>query len=90
MLPTRPEGSGRGKFVLGGLFVLAMAGIWAAAAWFARGDRRFREHTSAAKFDLPAGQSLNDLKLPTADMSMKREVSGDRCQVSDETSNTDT
>ncbi len=72
-----------GRFVLGGLFVLALVGIWAAAAWFARGDRRFRERTPAASFSLPPGKSLNELNLPTADVPMSIQVSGVRCQVSE-------
>jgi hypothetical protein len=66
-----PTANGRaGQYVLGGLFVLGLAGICAAAAWFARDDRRFRERTAAANYELPAGQSLNDLNLPTADVPM--------------------
>lgn len=63
-----------GRFVLGGLFVLAMLGVWGAAAWFARDDRRFRERTSAANYSLPPGQSLNDLNLDTGDVPMTIEV----------------
>jgi hypothetical protein len=44
--------------------VLALLGIWAAAWWFARGDRRFRERTTAANFSPPPGQSLDALNVP--------------------------
>ncbi|MCI0333724.1 MAG: hypothetical protein L0228_10945 [Planctomycetes bacterium] len=66
IMATAQPGGHAGRFVLGGLFVLALVGIWAAAAWFARGDRRFRERTPAANFSLPPGESLNELNLPAA------------------------
>ena len=52
-----------GEMVGGGLFVLALAGILAAAWWFACGDRQFREQT-AARYSLPPGQSLDELNVP--------------------------
>jgi hypothetical protein len=63
-----PDQSGRGIGQIVGsiLFVLAVAGIWGVAAWFARGDRRFRQHTLAPNYALPPGESLNDLKVPEA------------------------
>jgi hypothetical protein len=79
-----------GRYVFGGLFVLAMAGIWAAAAWFARDDRRFRERTPAANFTLPLGQSLNDLNLPVANVPMSSEVSAVEIQVSEKLADTET
>jgi hypothetical protein len=79
-----------GGFVLGGLFILALASICAAAIWVSRSDRRFRERAAAAKFELPPGQSLNDLNVPAADVPMMDKVSGVRCQVSEEARDTDT
>ncbi len=59
------QGGGQtAELIGGGLFVLALLGIWAAAWWFARGDRRFRERTAAASFSLPPGQSLDALNVP--------------------------
>ncbi len=58
-------------FVLGGLFLAAMAGVWAAAAWYAREDRRFRASVPAARISLPPGQSLNELNLAASDEPMK-------------------
>jgi hypothetical protein len=52
------------ELVAGGLFVLALVGIWAVAWWFARGDRRFWQRTAAASFSLPPGQSLDALNVP--------------------------
>jgi hypothetical protein len=57
---------GTGQLVEGVLFVLALASIWGVAVWFARGDRRFRQQTLAANYELPPGESLNDLDLPTS------------------------
>jgi hypothetical protein len=65
------QGGGGTRFVLGGLFVMVLAGIWVVAAWFARGDRQFRSRTLAASFSLPPGQSLNELNLSPADEPMK-------------------
>lgn len=48
-----------------GLFVLAMAGMWAVAWWYAREDRRFRDRVLARNYSLPEGRSLDDLQAPT-------------------------
>jgi hypothetical protein len=66
------EGGGEvSRVVAGGLFLLALAGIWAAAVWYARDDRRFRQRTPAANYSLPPGQSLNELNLPVPEEPMK-------------------
>jgi hypothetical protein len=70
VLETAQGRSRAGSFLLGGLFVLALIGIWATATWFGRDDRRFRERTPAASYSLPPGQSLNDLNLTAADGPM--------------------
>jgi hypothetical protein len=64
------QGRGAAQFALGGMFVVALAGVWALVAWYARGDRRFQERISAS-FSPPPGQSLNDLNLSAADQPMK-------------------
>lgn len=46
-----------------GMFVLLLAGIWLAAWWLAREDRRFVRSTLAERYSLPKGESLNDLDL---------------------------
>jgi hypothetical protein len=61
------EGRGTAQLVGGGLFLLALGGIWAAAWWLSRGDRRFAERRRAAATSLPPGLSLNDLDVPPAD-----------------------
>jgi hypothetical protein len=61
------KGGGAGRWIGGGLFLLALGAIWATAAWFARGDRQFRERTQAASYSLPIGESLNDLHVPPVD-----------------------
>jgi hypothetical protein len=71
--PAQPVGHA-GRFVLGGLFVLGLLGIWIASVRFARDDRRFREKTPAASFSLPPGQSLNDLNLPAVEVPMMIQV----------------
>jgi hypothetical protein len=58
------------RWVGAGFFLLALAGIWAAAWWFARDDRKFDERTRA-RFSLPEGQSLDELNVPTLDEPMK-------------------
>jgi hypothetical protein len=70
VLQTQQAAPLAGSYVLGGLFVLALVGIWGAAVWFARDDRRFRERTPSAKYELPPGQSLNDLNLAAMEEPM--------------------
>jgi hypothetical protein len=67
------EGRGTAQLVGGGLFLLALGVIWAAAWWFSRGDRRFAERRREAALSLPTGESLNDLNLPAADEPIKDE-----------------
>jgi hypothetical protein len=76
VLATQQNGSSAGRFVLGGLFLLALASIWAAAAWSARDNRRFRERTPSAKFEPPPGQSLNDLNLSGPDVPISNGAAG--------------
>jgi hypothetical protein len=59
--------SNLGRWIGGGLFLLALGAICVTAAWLARGDRAFRERTRAANYSLPPGTSLDDLNLATAD-----------------------
>jgi hypothetical protein len=70
------EKSGAGQLVGGGLFLLALGGIWAAAWWLSRQDRRVAERRRTAVHSLPPGQSLNDLTIPPADepVSVEGEV----------------
>jgi hypothetical protein len=70
-LKLEQSGGQVGELVGGGLFVLALAGIWAMAWWFARGDRQFRRRTAAAVFSLPAGESLDELQVPPVGTPMK-------------------
>jgi hypothetical protein len=74
VLATPQDGAAGGRYVLGGLFLLALAGILATAVWFARDERRFRRRTPAAEFSLPPGQSLNELNLPVPEVPMTRKV----------------
>jgi hypothetical protein len=53
-----------------GIFLAALAGIWAAAAWYARGDRRFRDSVLASDSSPPNVQSLNDLDLSANDLNL--------------------
>jgi hypothetical protein len=64
-------GNERASYVVGALFLLALGAIVAAAAWFARDERLFRQRTPAANFLLPPGQSLNELNLPVPEEPMK-------------------
>jgi hypothetical protein len=66
-LQFEDKGRGATQLVGGGLFVLALGGIWAAAWWLSRGDRRIAERRRLAVHSLPPGQSLNDLHVPTVD-----------------------
>jgi hypothetical protein len=63
MLKVESADSDAVRMVGGGLFLLALGGIWAAAWWFARDDRKFAETTRSAGFSLPPGESLDDLNL---------------------------
>ena len=56
-------GSPYAGLVGSGVFVLAMVGMWAAAWWFARGDRRFRDRVLARNYSLPEGRTLDDLHV---------------------------
>jgi hypothetical protein len=60
------EGKGTARLVGGGLFLLALGGIWATAWWLSRGDRRYAARRRESVHSLPPGQSLNDLNLPAA------------------------
>jgi hypothetical protein len=70
MLELEQRGDNMARLVGGGLFLLALGGIWAAAWWFARDDRKFAERTRSS-FSLPPGQSLNELKLEGDEEPMK-------------------
>ena len=52
------------ELAMAGLFVLAVAAVWGLIWWYARGDRRFDRSVLAERFNLPEGQSLDDLDLP--------------------------
>jgi hypothetical protein len=54
-----PAGTGQAGWILGGLFVLVLAAIWAAVWWFGRGGRRFGERALPERLSLPTGQSLD-------------------------------
>jgi hypothetical protein len=62
-----------GRFLLGGLFVLGLVAIWAAAICFARDDRLFRKRTPSASFSLPPGESLDQLNVPAVSEPMNEE-----------------
>jgi hypothetical protein len=71
VLATPQQGApGTASYVTGGLFVLALLGIWALAAWYAREDRRFHARMRPANFTLPNGQSSDNLNLPARDEPM--------------------
>jgi len=72
VLAIEHSGKDTSQLVFGVLFVAALGGIWAVAAWFARGDRRFRESVLAERFSLPPGQSLNEINLSPVDEPMKK------------------
>lgn len=69
VIPTSGRQIGR---LLGGIaFLAALIGIWATAAWLARGDRRFHQRRLAASFTLPEGQTLMELDSNTGGEPMK-------------------
>ena len=76
----RSKGNGgTGQLVGGVLFVLALAGIWGVARWFARGDRRFRAADSGR--ELLAAARAN--RSTISDVPRRRSRSnGFRFQVS--------
>jgi hypothetical protein len=67
LLQVEDTGRAAAQLVGGGLFLLALVGIWGAAWWLSRSDRRFLERRRKAANALPPGQSLDDLNLPPAD-----------------------
>jgi hypothetical protein len=81
LLQVEDEGRGTAQLVGGGLFLLALGGIWAAAWWLSRGDRRFAERRRQAAHSLPPGQSLHDLNVSAADEPIKV---GEEMRVRDE------
>jgi hypothetical protein len=66
-----PGNRGTSQLIGGAIFLIALASIWGVALCFARGDRRFKQRTLAASYELPPGQSLNDLELPMPAEPMK-------------------
>jgi hypothetical protein len=69
-LQVEQGGGSLPRIVGGGMFLLSLGGIWAAAWWFARGDRRFSVRARAADDSSPARQFLNQLERQAAGQSM--------------------
>jgi hypothetical protein len=67
LLQVEDEGRGAAQLIGGGLFLLALGGIWGAAWWLSRSDRRFAECRRKAANALAPGPSLANLSLPPAD-----------------------
>jgi hypothetical protein len=70
LLRVEETSNATAQMVGGGLFLLALGGIWAAAWWLARSDRKFAEQRRMAGNSLPSGQSLNSLNLAPVDKPM--------------------
>ena len=49
--------------IAGGLFVVALLGVWLALLRYSRGDKEFREKTIAPQFALDSGMSLDNIGL---------------------------
>ena len=58
-----PPRNPRLGMIAGGLFVLAMLGIWLALWRYNRADRQFREKVIAKRYALDEGTSLDDLQI---------------------------
>jgi hypothetical protein len=71
VLQVEPAGNEAVEWIFGGLFVLALLGIWAVAWWSARGDRQFAARARGAELSLSGGESLNDLNVPAAEEPIK-------------------
>jgi hypothetical protein len=67
ILQAEQSGGMLAEFVGGGLFLLALTGVWAAAWWFARDDRRFSVRSRGAASPPPAEQFLKELNLAAVD-----------------------
>jgi hypothetical protein len=52
------------QWILAGVFVLTLAGVWALAWWFACDNRRFHQRLRAASSSPEVGQSLKELLVP--------------------------
>jgi hypothetical protein len=66
VLQIKPPESQIAQWVLGSVFVLAMAGFWAAAWWFARDSRKFDDRTRVARMPQDVGETLQELHVPAA------------------------
>jgi hypothetical protein len=64
-----PAGTSRMGLIVGGLFVVLIAAIWAAIWWFGRGQRRSPERELPERLSLPDGHLLvlDDLAAPPED-----------------------
>jgi hypothetical protein len=51
----------------GGFFTLVLVGVWLGLWAYKRSDRKFHERVLSRQHQPEAGQSLNDLNLPTQD-----------------------
>ncbi len=71
LLTDQGGASWYGGLLGGGLFVLAMLGIWAIAWWFAHADRQWKQRIREAEDAQPDGQSLNDLDLHLSDQGLE-------------------
>ncbi len=54
--------------VAGGLFLVALLGLWVAMWRFRRGDKTFRQRTFGKSFAVQAGVSLDEIGLPEGQM----------------------
>jgi hypothetical protein len=62
--PQKPKTNPYTGLVGGGLFVLAVVGVWIAVWRVGRGDQQFRTDKLARKHELDPGESLEGLEIP--------------------------
>jgi len=66
-IATEPESNPYFQVLVGGLFVLALGGIWLGLWRYSRGDREFERTALSRQFEVEKGQSLNDMGLEASD-----------------------
>ena len=49
------------SLIAGGMVVLAFVGVWVAVWWLGRSDREFHRRAIATQYEIPQGESLDDL-----------------------------
>jgi hypothetical protein len=74
VLATPSGNRGIGQLVAAALFIVALLFVCGIVVFTNRSDYRFRQKTLAASYQLPPGESLNELNLPPPAEPMTNQV----------------